>query len=60
MQAGIIKMIYWEKHNWGVGSCGLADLRFLSQAPLYFLIITTLFSHVHQEQFLFLSMVSKR
>ena len=47
MQAGIIKMIYWEKHNWGVGSCGLADLCFLSQAPLYFLIITTLFTHVH-------------
>jgi hypothetical protein len=28
MQAGIIKMIYREKHNWGVGSGGLADLRF--------------------------------
>lgn len=48
MQAGIIKMIYQEKHNWGVGSDGVSDLHlFLSQAPLYFLIITTLFTHVH-------------
>lgn len=47
VQAGTVKVSYREKHNWGVGSDGVADLRFLSQAPLYFLIITTLFAHVH-------------
>lgn len=40
-------MIHQEKHNWGVRSDGVSDLHFFKQAPLYFLIITTLFTHVH-------------
>lgn len=44
VQAGIIEMIYPGKHNWGVGSDGVSDLCLLSQARLYFLVTTILFT----------------